>query len=586
MPPKITVVGTGETPKGDEKTKPSSATNEASPLGTTQGSLASDGSAFPNDEWVRTGSKSGDFTPSPSASSSSSLRRTSSRKDATEAEAALRRQLQEAEQLRQQLKTKQMMDAKMMESEKRTRLACAKPVAGAARGDGDDRFELLETREQESRRLEELRSHEAAKQQDALKERLEKKRMRKQQQARKNAGGEEESDLPDDFNMPTLSLAPQGRMAKPSTTVIDDLAGDLSGIDDRMMEGERIAPVTKPLLRYSVLKDQPIGRGGYGAVFKGFDSQRGSHVAVKQTEMGPRTKSAVAALRSEFDLLKTFDHPNVVKVLEYNINEEDSVAEFFMEWMSNGSVQTIIDQTQFRLHEMVVKRQLVQALKGLAYLHSKNVVHRDIKPGNMLVDGDGVVKLSDFGTSVLIEQGNEGSQTVMVGTIPYLAPECFMEAAYGPASDIWALACSVVEMSSGIVPWTDKLSQQKMEPEALAFFIGTRTPPDHHPTIPSHLSAELKEILEMCFDADPNNRPTAADLLQMPYFSNEGVSPTAEPMKGYQAAAKEHRLSRESSSSSGGMSSGIASWSNEMSSSTLRNTHGATSTIKLMRSIA
>ena len=167
-------------------------------------------------------------------------------------------------------------------------------------------------------------------------------------------------------------------------------------------------------------------------MFKGFDSQLGCHIAVKQTEKLHRSGAAVAALCADFELLKTLDHPNVVKVLEYSMDEGTGVAQLFMEWMSNGSVQTLIERTQFRLHESIVRRCFTDALKGLEYLHSKNVVHRDIKPANMLVDGDGVVELSDLGSGVILDPGAPGKQTVIVGTSPYLAPESINTGAYSP----------------------------------------------------------------------------------------------------------------------------------------------------------
>ena len=342
--------------------------------------------------------------------------------------------------------------------------------------------------------------------------------------------------------------------------------------------------------RYTVLNNEKLGSGSFGSVHKAFDSVSGSHVAAKRTIIDPQRRAAVESLEAEFALLRNLEHPNIVKVLEYNINAGqggDMVAEFFMEWMSNGSVQTLIEQTQFRLHESIIRHCLTDALKGLAYLHSKNVIHRDIKPGNMLVDGDGVVKLSDFGTSVLMEKGDEGSQTVMVGTLPYLAPECFIDGSYSPASDIWALACSVVEMASGIVPWTNVLSQDQRNPASIAFHIGTAQPPKHCPTIPSHLTPELRSILQSCFEPVVPSRPSATDLLQLPYFDESFSTSHFEDMKEYRTMLRDRKRERESAcSSSDGASSasasqGVSSWSQEYRS-TLQGTFGSTTVINLV----
>ena len=349
--------------------------------------------------------------------------------------------------------------------------------------------------------------------------------------------------------------------------------------------------------RYSVLSGERLGSGSFGSEYKAFESVSGTHVAAKRTIVDPTQKVAVEALETEFAMLKNLGHPNIVKVLEYNINVRDGdslVAEFFMEWMSNGSVQTLIEQTQFRLHESIVRRCFTDALKGLAYLHSKNVVHRDIKPGNMLVDGDGVVKLSDFGTSVQQGIGGQGNtQVVMVGTLPYLAPECFTEGTYGPASDMWALACSVVEMASGIVPWTDILSHDQRNPASIAFHIGTAQPPRHCPTIPPHISPQLRTILQSCFEPVVPSRPSATDLLQLPYFDESFSTSHFEDMKEYRTILRDRQRERQSASSSdelGGSGassesqgvSGVSSWSQEYRS-TLQGTFGSTTVINLVR---
>ncbi len=117
-----------------------------------------------------------------------------------------------------------------------------------------------------------------------------------------------------------------------------------------------------------------------------------------------------------------------------------------------------------------------------------------------------------------------------------MSPEALQRGKYSPGSDIWALACSAVEMASGRVPWSE-LPVEQQQPMALMFHIGTAQPPDHHPQMPPVLSAELRGILSKCFEKAAENRPLPTALLALPYFkAGSGLPADAEPLPDYQAA--------------------------------------------------
>ena len=278
--------------------------------------------------------------------------------------------------------------------------------------------------------------------------------------------------------------------------------------------------------RFRVLPDQRLGVGAFGVVYKGFDEETGGMVAVKTAAVRVGSEQALAA---EFSTLTQLQHPHIVQVYHFCVDSGE--ARLFMEWMSSGSVKTVLDTTGSRLHELTLRRYSKESLLGLQYLHEKSIVHRDIKPENMLVSGTGVVKLSDFGTSKLHEQ----SATTMhvVGTIPYMAPECLRRGKYSSGSDIWAWACSVVYMATNSLPWCHlPVEQQGQAP--LVFHIGSAQPPDHHPVIPSHLSAALRSLLLLCFSYEAVARPTAANLLADAYFALADLPQDAESMHEFQ----------------------------------------------------
>ena len=157
-----------------------------------------------------------------------------------------------------------------------------------------------------------------------------------------------------------------------------------------------------------------------------------------------------------------------------------------------------------------------QIISGLSYLHENKVLHKDIKGANILVNKDGMIKLSDFGCSVEIErtlstQTGHGDHSLQ-GSIPWIAPEVVTRGEYGRRSDIWSLGCTILEMASGKCPW----SQYNLEnPFLLIRKIGET---DDLPEIPDHLSTELKNLIMKCLNRDSKQRPYAPELLEHKFF--------------------------------------------------------------------
>lgn len=106
------------------------------------------------------------------------------------------------------------------------------------------------------------------------------------------------------------------------------------------------------------------------------------------------------------------------------------------------------------LSEQLIRLYTKQILKGLEYLHSHQLIHRDIKAANVLVDRKGVCKLSDFGTAKMIF-GMDEKLNSLKGTVNWMAPEVIKQSGYGRYADIWSVGCTVYEMLTGGPPWSD-----------------------------------------------------------------------------------------------------------------------------------
>ncbi|OZJ04965.1 hypothetical protein BZG36_01730 [Bifiguratus adelaidae] len=261
------------------------------------------------------------------------------------------------------------------------------------------------------------------------------------------------------------------------------------------------------------VKGDLIGKGSFGRVYHALNVADGEAIAVKQVEI-PTTKSdlinkrqqeMVQALYHEISLLKDLDHPNIVQYLGFDITDE--YANIFLEYVSGGSIASILHKVG-ALDEAITRNFTRQILLGLDYLHERNILHRDIKGANILVDQDGVCKISDFGLSKKNHDAYDPeSKMSFQGSIFWMAPEVVKNQPYSAKIDIWSLGCLVVEMITGQRPWLS------LDNIGALYQLGQCQSPD----IPSNLSEAGKDFLRRCFAIDPVLRPTAADLLVHPF---------------------------------------------------------------------
>lgn len=207
----------------------------------------------------------------------------------------------------------------------------------------------------------------------------------------------------------------------------------------------------------------------------------------------------------EYEILKKLNHPNILKIHSF-IETANSIY-FIMEYVESGSLAGLVKKFGV-FPEPLVARYIEQTLRGLDYLHREFIIHRDIKGDNILITKEGKVKLADFGTAKL-EDAEKKTQTV-VGTPYWMAPEVIEMSACGPASDIWSLGCTAIELLTGSPPYFE------MGPMSALFNIVE----DRHPPLPDNISDEMKSFLKLCFKKDPKKRPNASDLLEHVWIKN------------------------------------------------------------------
>jgi mitogen-activated protein kinase kinase kinase len=265
------------------------------------------------------------------------------------------------------------------------------------------------------------------------------------------------------------------------------------------------------------MKGALIGQGSFGSVYLALHAVTGELLAVKQVETpspgansqsDTRKKSMIEALKREISLLRDLRHPNIVQYL--GCSSSADYLNIFLEYVPGGSVQTMLN-SYGALPEPLVRSFVRQILTGLSYLHNRDIIHRDIKGANILVDNKGTIKISDFGISKKLEASNilngannNKHRPSLQGSVFWMAPEVVKQTSYTRKADIWSLGCLVVEMMTGTHPYPDCSQLQAI------FKIGGGKAA---PTIPEHASEEAKSFLAMTFEMDHNLRPSADDLM-------------------------------------------------------------------------
>jgi len=242
----------------------------------------------------------------------------------------------------------------------------------------------------------------------------------------------------------------------------------------------------------------------------------------------------------EIKLLQSLNHINVVPLQEVMVERNDCFMVF--EYLSHD-LTGLLNHPTFALTPAHKKHLAKQMFEGLDYLHRRGVLHRDIKAANILISKTGELKFADFGLARFYQKRQKQDYTNRVITIWYRSPELLLgETQYGPAVDIWSAACVLVEIftrhaifpgDGGEINQLDKIYNVLGTPTRaewpgitdLQWYELLR--PAHR--IPSTFAEKYRdrvssgafELLEAMFQYDPANRPTAADVLEHPYFTTE-----------------------------------------------------------------
>ncbi|KAK3278951.1 hypothetical protein CYMTET_13147 [Cymbomonas tetramitiformis] len=260
-----------------------------------------------------------------------------------------------------------------------------------------------------------------------------------------------------------------------------------------------------------------IGTGACSTVKKAIDKRYCRLVAVKHISVLEKEKRH--QLLNEVQTLCDADRyacPALVSFYGAFFTPESNQISIVLDYMDGGALSSVIEKAG-RIPEDILARITERILQGLEFLHNKrHMVHRDIKPGNILMNLQGDAKITDFGISAGLESTMGVCQSY-VGTMCYMSPERIQNDPYSPSADIWSLGLTLMEAATGQYPY-----DVNKGPFALSVQISEEAPP----TLPNEeFSPEFCSFVSMCTDKIPTKRPSAEQLLQHPFLLKHRANP-------------------------------------------------------------
>ena len=250
-----------------------------------------------------------------------------------------------------------------------------------------------------------------------------------------------------------------------------------------------------------------LGSGKFGLVKLGIDKKTGQNVAIKIMKKSTMDSSDLELVRTEIEILKICQHPNIIRL--YNVFENVEYMYIIMEYCSGGDLFSYLEERNFRVSEKRAATIIHKMATAVYYMHSFGVAHRDLKPENVLMtsnDDDSDIRILDFGLSKILGPYEKCDEPY--GTLTYCAPEIIVDEPYSKAVDLWSLGIMTYLMVSGKLPFNSE------DENEIARKVVYDEPDYVRNPVWKNISPECIDFIKRLLNKDQNKRMTIKGVLE------------------------------------------------------------------------
>lgn len=282
---------------------------------------------------------------------------------------------------------------------------------------------------------------------------------------------------------------------------------------------------TLPFLSFEIdikrfTKGKRISKGGFATVCEVTDKESGEKYAAKILDCNVDESKYKKMINREISIMLSVNNPTIIKTIGYTLKDFEDENNFIiiMKLAQNGSVGSIlkkIQNSEFSPNYTNTTRQiiLIGVARGMKYLHDRNIIHRDLKCDNVLLDENYHPLISDFGLSKIFEAGHSKSHSHNYGTLFYMAPEIFEDESYGRKVDVYAFGIMMYEIVTDLYPYPEFKSDE-MNNNKFYKFCKLIIENDMRPEFKSPVKQHIRELIEQCWSKNPNDRPTFKEIFK------------------------------------------------------------------------